>query len=113
MSTGKDKRPAFHLTSRTSRKIQPMAKTMHITVATEFTGDEFEQATQLVALKPIYDQLKASLEAAGVKATSSMKSVVARAARGSKTPYTGKPRGRKPNVAPVPAPATSEDLEAA
>jgi hypothetical protein len=90
-----------------------MATTMHITVATEFSGDEFERATQLVALKPIYDQLTAGLDAAGVKYTSSMKSVAARAPRGSKAAYTGKPRGRKPNAAPTPPPATSEDLEAA
>ena len=93
-----------------------MAKTMHITVATAFTGDEFEQATQLVALKPIYDQLTAALDVAGVKYTSSMKSVAERAPRGSKTPYTGKPRGRKPNSATPPTPvttdATSDDLAA-
>lgn len=94
-----------------------MARTMHITVATEFTGDEFEQATQLVALKPIYDQLTAALDVAGVKYTSAMKSVAARAPKGSKAAYTGKPRGRKPNSATAPAPvttdATSNDLEAA
>ena len=85
-----------------------MAKTMHITVATEFTGDEFEQATQLVALKPIYDQLKAGLDAAGVKCTPEMKSVTARAKA-----VTRKPRGpNKPKVAPASVAATSDDLAA-
>lgn len=95
-----------------------MPKTVNINIAIELTGDEFEEAAQMVALKPAYDQIVAALEAAGVKFTPSLGSGSKRTRPAAAT-ANGKPRGRPRKqtgtvtVTPLPPADILDDLEPA
>ncbi len=100
-----------------------MPRVMHIGVSVDLPNDEWEDARQKIALKPIYDEFVAALTAAGIKFTSSLNSSSLRT-KPAATAANGRPRGRPrkqlgivPNTSATPPVANSgadtDDLDPA
>lgn len=93
-----------------------MPRVMHIGVSVDLPNDEWEDARQKIALKPIYDEFVAALTAAGIKFTSSLNSSSLRTKAAPAN--NGKPRKQTGTVTPLPPAVNSgsdilDDLEPA